>query len=540
MKSIKNSFLLVLAILILPSMSSAQDNSKLDYKPWSFNVNVGQTLFWGDLNNDILNPFSAYFKSDKSAFGYGLIVKKNFNPWLGVDFQYLGGELGGTRYTWSNDAPADLYFSSKINHFGLNLNIDVLDLFREPQPTRLFNFYVRGGGGYCLYNATAYNLLDNSIKETAKGGAMEVVGGWGIRLDVSKKIGITFENIFSYAFNDLLDAYSTSNSQANDIFAYTSIGATYRVFPQPKKPSFDKEQDIIPKDTAIAGGGETNEPAPELSVKVNLPSSMNASDTVVVDLKIYKYDLNEKAKVQQTLPMGFKAISKESSTAVYNFSDQIVSYSWEKFPSQKEYIELSYYIISNGVAPGNYSIPGIIFYDVDGDENIIQFKKSINITKPKPAVVAVVEPKTTNPVEPKTTTPVEPKTTTPVYTKATGDLEYRVQVKAIYGGKSSTASIARQYGIERTVTEEFTNGYAKYTAGSFNTYAEAKAYRDQLRAGKVPGAFVVAYHKGSRMKNIGDAIKIEGKPSGKINTGSTKGSKKVLVIVSKLQHPPES
>ena len=154
MKSIRNLFLLLLIIfMVSPLTSSAQDNSKLDYKPWSFNVNAGQTLFWGDGNNDILNPFSAYFQSDKSAFGYGLIIQKNFNAWLGIDFQYLGGELGGTRYTWSNDEAANLYFHSKINHFGLNLNIDVLDLFGEPQVTRLFNFYIRGGGAYNMYKS---------------------------------------------------------------------------------------------------------------------------------------------------------------------------------------------------------------------------------------------------------------------------------------------------------------------------------------------------------------------------------------------------
>lgn len=497
--------------LVISININAQDADNLKYKPWTFNVNMGQTLFWGDNNNDILNPFSAYFKSDKSAFGYGLIIQKNFNPWLGVDFQYLGGQLNGTRYTWSDGNAANLYFHSKINQFGLNLNIDVLDIFREPSIINLFNFYVRGGAAYNLYNATEYSLITNAVTNTKKSGAIEAVGGWGIRFDVNEKLGFTFENTFNYAFDDFLDAHSTINSQANDLFAYTSIGAVYRVYPQPKKPSLEKENEIIPTDSSIATNNN-EQPKAELGVDLMMPASMEISDSVIVNIKVSKYALNEKAKLQQTIPTGFIVAQKENATSTFNFADQIITFTWDNFPSQQEFIQLSYYLISSKSVSGSYSIPGIIFYDENGTEKIQQFKESINVTAP--AVIAEV---------PKVETPI---VESPVVneTKTSGSVDglvYRVQVKAIYGGKSTTKSISRQYGIDKEINEEFINGYSKYTAGNFSTYQEAKAYKDQLRQGKASDAFVVAYVNNNRVANIQDALKMEGTSEAKTSVPST-------------------
>lgn len=501
MKSISFFKILVSFLIILLTFSNlkSQDNSKLDFKPWTFNFNFGQTLFWGDGNNDILNPFGAYFKSDKSAYAYGLIVQKNFNSWLGIDFQYLGGQLKGTRYKWSNEVPANLNFNSNINSFGLNLDIDVFDIFMEPNSTRLFNFYVRGGGAYNLFNATEYNLLTNAQMSNVKDGAVEVVGGWGVRFDVSKKIGFTFENIFTYSFSDYLDAHHTQYSQASDIFAYTSLGFSYRIYPQPKKPSLENENDILPIDTVVAE--EPIETKPEVTINVAMPGKMYGIDTSEVIIKIAKYELNESAKLQQTIPAGFIAKAKNSGESTFSFNDQIASFSWDNLPEDEENIELSYYLISNNVAVGTYQIPGIMMYSEGGKENISQFKQSITIEKPKPIAVAIVE----QPIEsPKQTTeqPTESHRNTEV-------LEYRVQVRAIYGGKSSPQSITRLYSLKEEVSEEFINGYSKYTAGHFATYEEAKAYKDQLRAGKVLGAFVVAYYKGQRISDITEAIKIE-------------------------------
>ncbi|MBN2745444.1 MAG: SPOR domain-containing protein [Bacteroidales bacterium] len=533
--------LLLFAVIqwILVGLASAQDNNKLEQRPWSFNANFGQTLFWGDGNNEITNPFSAYFQNDKSAFGYGLIVQKNFNSWLGIDFQYLGGQLKGTRYTWSDDAAANLYFKTAMHQFGLNLDIDVFDIFMEPTNPRLFNFYIRGGGAYNLYNAVEYDLLTNKEVKKANSGAIVVDGGWGIRFDLNKKVGITFENIFVYSFDDFLDAHSTQYSQANDLFAYTSLGVTYRMYPQPKKPRLNKEidqtdSDIVAQKTEDSDKEDPKTESPEkpkeLEVAVIVPGSIEPTDTTIISIKLNKYDLKENAKLQQTLPIGFKAVENKNAGAIFNFSDQIVSFTWSELDASKEVIELSYFLISDNKDEGTYNLSGIVFYTKNGAEIIKQFKQPVKVIAPAP-VVAETAPVNTeedksnneqsNTNNQTTTSKTQPTPTTPVKTEenkapsttvsdaptvSTQGVVYRVQIKAIYGGKSSAPSISRQYGISEPVKEEFVNGYAKYTAGNFSTYQEAQAYKDQLRNGSVPGAFVVAYINDRRVDNINEAL----------------------------------
>jgi cell division protein FtsN len=567
--NLKSALLYTLMVFFIFTHLSthAQDQNKLDQRPWSFNLNFGQTLFWGDGNNDIVNPFGAYFQNDKSAFGYGLIVQKNFNSWLGMDIQYLGGQLKGTRYTWSNDVAADLYFLTNMHHFGLNLDIDVFDIFLQPKTTRLFNFYVRGGGAYNLYNATEYSLITDQELATAKSGALQVNGGWGVRFDVSKKVGITFENIFSYAFDDFLDAHSSQYSQANDLFAYTSLGLTYRIFPQPKKPQLDDGPDSQGPDIIANNDDNPNkddssgeeEVKPELSLSVDLPSEITQSDTVMVRIKINKHDLNEAAKLQQTLPMGFAALENNTAGSKFNFADQIVSFTWESFPQDDEVLSVTYFLVSNNVNPGNYKLPGILFFNEKGFETIKQFKESLDVVKPSPVVAqnntntsasgnqnpdnshsqnagnnsdnvqASTQPSNNNNTQAQQQEPVSQPVSSPANTQTNTQtpvegLEYRVQVRAIYGGKSTPSAVARQYGISEEVSEEFSNGYSKYTAGHFSTYAEAEAYKRQLRAGKVPGAFVVAYNNGARMSNIQDAIKMQGSTPASVVHQSTKVS----------------
>ena len=555
--------------------TQAQELSKYDKRPWTFNPNFGQTLFWGDGNNDIVNPFGAYFQNDKSAFGYGIIIQKNFNPWLGLDFQYLGGQLKGTRYTWSNEAPANLYFATNMNHFGLNFNIDVLDILMAPKTDRLFNFYVRGGGAYNLFDAKEYNLLTDVLIASKKEGAVQLVGGWGVRFDLTKSIGITFENIFSYSLSDYLDARSTSYSQASDIYAYTSLGLAYRIYPKPRKPRLDNDTDNSDITDITVADNNSNDnsnddddnnnnddsqnqtPAPELSINVSLPSQILGSDTVLVKFSIQKHQLSESAKLQQTLPMGFSAVENSAGFAKFSFSDQIVSFSWNALPDDKETVTVSYFLISNQVIPANYSLPGIIFYNENGAESIKQFKETIEVVKPEPVIAqndnqddssnnnnqqnqqnqdnqqtvnsnnqnqasqndissndtqGDSDNQTQNNQQSNAQNPkVEPPVSAPSGTGVDG-LEYRVQVKAIYGGSSDKKAIARQYRLSEDVSEEVAGSYTKYTAGHFKTYAEAQAYKMQLREGRVPGAFVVAYNNGQRMSDITKAIKMEGKP----------------------------
>lgn len=90
------------------------------------------------------------------------------------------------------------------------------------------------------------------------------------------------------------------------------------------------------------------------------------------------------------------------------------------------------------------------------------------------------------------------------YVSPAPEMEYRVQIRAKYGNKISRQSLSNSYNIPVSDIKENThNGFFIYTVGSFNTYEEAKAKRNQLRSyNGIMDAFVVAFENGVRLNKL--------------------------------------
>jgi len=78
-------------------------------------------------------------------------------------------------------------------------------------------------------------------------------------------------------------------------------------------------------------------------------------------------------------------------------------------------------------------------------------------------------------------------------------LYYRVQLIATETPFDASEQFTME-GIDREVYVELHEGLYKYTAGSFETYSQASAYRDRVeRLPSADGPFVVAYRDGIRV-----------------------------------------
>jgi len=84
------------------------------------------------------------------------------------------------------------------------------------------------------------------------------------------------------------------------------------------------------------------------------------------------------------------------------------------------------------------------------------------------------------------------------------DFEYRVQIRAKYGNAISTNHLSNTYNIALgQIRQDMHNGYYIYTVGSFETYEQARARRNELRSyNGITDAFVVAFRNGSRMDKL--------------------------------------
>jgi hypothetical protein len=486
----------VLSLFILMttiSFSIAQDNSDLN-TAWSVNVNIGPSLLWSDMS-DKSDPFSKMF-SDQSKFSYGIIGRKGLNDVFGVNIQAIVGDMKGIRNEWSDGTPTGGFTSEVFfTEVNANLDMDILNLF-SPKDMRLVNPYVKAGIGMTYYKTNVtYKGTDYNGTEKS---TMIIPFGGGIRFDVSRRIGITLETTFEYAFTDWLDGFHTVNSEANDWYSYTSVGLTYRFVPKEAKDESSYNEDEFEN-------GEENEAASDSSatgaagaagaaaivktsapfyIAADIPSEVFQGDTFLVTLKVTPGDnTNGHLKVQQTLPAGYTAEAKDTHGGRFEFASQTVNINWNSVPVDSQFT-VTYNVYTTKAEIGASTIPGIAMYYQDSTDKSKNFSNNINIksfaTKNQMLVVS-----------------------------AKSLLVYRVQVTAIYGGKTSAKDIQRRYNINKDVHVDTEGGYTKYTVGGFATYEEAKKYRDNLRSNGLPGAFVVGYYDDTRINNIKQAIEIE-------------------------------
>ena len=478
---ILRGLLFLFIVMTAANVTNAQSGDGDLNSAWSLNVNTGPSLLWGDMS-DKNDPFSKMF-SPESKFSFGVLGRKGLNDVFGINLQAIVGNLKGNRDEWSDGTPTGGFTSETFfTEFNANLDIDLINIF-APTGRRLVNPYLKGGVGLTYFKANVtYKGIDHNGSEES---TLDIPFGGGIRFDISRRIGITLETTLHYTMTDWLDGFSTENSKANDWFSYTSAGLTYRFVSKQsqKEPSYEEDtyNEEIVAETAI----EPVKPKVPFNVTANMPSEIFQGDTFLVKIHVTVGDakLSETMKLQQTLPKGFAVEAGSSAGARFDFTNQTINYFWSSVPTSNQF-DLTYTVIALNSEVGQVTIPGIALYTEDSVDRIKNFPMNMNIkafaTKNMMLIV-----------------------------KEESLLRYRIQVQAIYGGKTTAKEIQRRYGIDKEVHVDYEGGYTKYTVGEYMTYEEARIYRDQLRNNGLPGAFVVGYYDDSRIKDIKQAVEIE-------------------------------
>jgi len=84
------------------------------------------------------------------------------------------------------------------------------------------------------------------------------------------------------------------------------------------------------------------------------------------------------------------------------------------------------------------------------------------------------------------------------------NFEYRVQVRAKLGNAISVNHLSDIYNISvNQIRQDRHNGYFIYSVGSFDTYEQARAKRNELRSNNgITDAFVVAFRNGTRLDKL--------------------------------------
>jgi hypothetical protein len=99
----------------------------------------------------------------------------------------------------------------------------------------------------------------------------------------------------------------------------------------------------------------------QIWVRARMPFNVHAGDKFTIEITINKLDLQHFADFKQKLPEGFLAMERQSGGADFNFSNQVVKFTWLRLPRVPT-ITLSYDVIVKENVKGQFTLPGQFTY----------------------------------------------------------------------------------------------------------------------------------------------------------------------------------
>jgi hypothetical protein len=95
----------------------------------------------------------------------------------------------------------------------------------------------------------------------------------------------------------------------------------------------------------------------DVTVEQNIPQSIQAGETFLIEVNINKGDRNGFAKWQQSLPEGFIATAVETQGATFSFKNQDVKVIWMTIPDEESFT-ISYEIRTSPQMQGEFELSG--------------------------------------------------------------------------------------------------------------------------------------------------------------------------------------
>lgn len=265
----------------------------------------------------------------------------------------------------------------------------------------------------------------------------------------------------------------------------------------------------------------TAEKPPMAQVKCirQIPYTGIEDNEYMVNLLVNKGDKEKFAKIQETVPDGYKAVSVENKDAIFTFKDQTVKFLWMNLPSDP-YFVVSYKLVPDNGVTEKPNLDGTFSYIQDDNTVSIRVvEKDVNLENTSPdnlmAAIASVEEAPSRSVALEQPGDYSGKVKIEIAesalqamredTKLTHVLEpesgvyYRVQIAAGHR-PINIERYFKKYNLDKEVRTEFHEGWRKYSVGSFYVYKAARDYRVHIwNTTTIDDAFVSAYNNGKRI-----------------------------------------
>lgn len=245
----------------------------------------------------------------------------------------------------------------------------------------------------------------------------------------------------------------------------------------------------------------------------------------IINLLVSKERKEKFAKIEETIPAGYKAEIIKEGDAIFTFKNGTAKYLWMNLPST------SFFIVSYKLVPENDSkisprLNGKFSY-LEEDKTIsidirqtghdlaqIKTNEDLNNLLTNLSTEQLASTETNIPVESDVIEKqVKTKAVTKEKTQKTKQIRisnkfqlepeqgiyYRVQLAAGHN-PVNIRRYFKKYKLDKEVRAEMHDGWNKYSIGSFSEYKEARDYRVHIwNTTVIDDAFVAAYNNGARI-----------------------------------------
>lgn len=122
-----------------------------------------------------------------------------------------------------------------------------------------------------------------------------------------------------------------------------------------------------------------------VSVKLNVPSEVQAGEAFDVTVTLNKGDLEGFSRFQQTIPAGLTALQGSSSNADFSFTDKRVRLIWLRIPETKE-ITVTYRVKVDERLKGTFMLDGKFSYIENNERKSVDIDPVAITIRPSPTV----------------------------------------------------------------------------------------------------------------------------------------------------------
>lgn len=361
------------------------------------------------------------------------------------------------------------------------------------------------------------------------------IGGFA-RLQHYLPAGFTAESIETEGADFIFDEESARFIWTN-IPAYSEFTVSYRVHVNSSISgrkiingvfiylNDEKTEKLALKPLEIVVGSEISASIPVIQRK--LTSISPETGVYRVSLTIQPNNQRAAAKFIDEIPQGFIAEAEHNHENTFDFRDGKATFNWTRMPADSSFM-ISYIVRSNKPASPP-EIQGVLVYEEETplpltapSSPATAFNNPENETAKQSAAKeskaveqirkAVIANEEQNATAMKSVTASAGKNIdaasaiSNTQTFTANGLSYRVQICATQKSPARDSRFFEdKYSVAPPIDLTYHEGWRKYLIGSFNSYAEAKAFSIETRK-KVTDAFVVAYENGIRIP-VGDANK---------------------------------